>query len=59
MSIISFILVMVTIIMVILAMGAPGVFLVLFLGLLAAAFMAGRKIRKWWREFDEGEVGPD
>lgn len=47
------------ILLIVLALGAPGVFLLLFLGLLAFGFLVGRKLRKWWREFNYGEEVDD
>lgn len=47
------------ILLIVLALGAPGVFLLLFFGLLAFGFLVGRKLRKWWREFNYGEEDDD
>lgn len=47
------------ILLIVLALGAPGVFLLLFLGLLAFGFLVGRKLRKWWLEFNYGEEVDD
>ena len=43
----------------VLLLGAPGILLVFFLGLLFFGFLVGRKLRRWWRRFDTGEGGDD
>ena len=47
------------ILLIALALGAPGVFLLFFLGLLALGFLVGHKLRKWWLEFNYGEEVDD
>lgn len=47
------------ILLIVLALGAPGIFLLFFLGLLVLAFLVGRKLRRWWREFNCDDVHPD